>query len=227
MTYTPGLEADERLHRTHHRKRRAPDGLAWRSMRKLRCVDGVRDGEKCVVVRAEDTAVRRRVARVCGVVDEMLNVAAEIRGVSGGNGGWVCVLYVCNARVSGFLLCECVGAAGIGMVRKDGSVRMTGKRLRKMLCGIQKMWVDETKRRSGIATRMVDVARTYLKYAHEYKRDEVAFTPVTSTGAHLASGYCGNEKVLIYGTRRDERKNGVGACDGKEKPENVSVSENV
>lgn len=70
------------------------------------------------------------------------------------------------------------------------------------MCAIVRIWVHRDVRRSGVASKLVDVAREELVYGGCIARERVAFTPTTIAGARFASAYCCDNGFLVCGVDR-------------------------
>ena len=198
MVYTPGAPGDAAVHRAHHTavvsRRRRP---TLRRARAERVVARAAEG-RYVVVRAAD-----------GPAPGMRAVDAWVRDRLGGGGrarfgqgwrgarAWVAVAYVVAADVRGYLYAERVEEALEATVAPDGVAVAGGMSVERPLCGVRRVWVDEAARRTGIARKMVHLARAHLVYGHVFAEADVAFTAPTRDGAFLAARF-GGESVLVY-----------------------------
>jgi hypothetical protein len=68
----------------------------------------------------------------------------------------------------------------------------------KVSLGIAQIWVHQSHRRRGIATRLLDTARACIVFAYEFEKSEVAFSAPTSGGLALAATYLQTHSVPIY-----------------------------
>jgi len=68
----------------------------------------------------------------------------------------------------------------------------------KVSLGIAQIWVHQCHRRRGIATRLLDSARTCTVFAYQFAKSEVAFSAPTSGGLALATTYLQTVRVPIY-----------------------------
>ncbi|KAI8773139.1 N-acetyltransferase ESCO1 [Biomphalaria glabrata] len=64
--------------------------------------------------------------------------------------------------------------------------------------GISRLWVAADKRKSGIATKLVDCVRQWFNYGTLIPKFRVAFTGPTQDGYKFASTYMGTPSFLVY-----------------------------
>uniref|UniRef100_A0A3Q1H673 Establishment of sister chromatid cohesion N-acetyltransferase 1 n=1 Tax=Anabas testudineus TaxID=64144 RepID=A0A3Q1H673_ANATE len=81
------------------------------------------------------------------------------------------------------------------------------------ICGISRVWVVNTMRRQGIATRMLECLRNNFIYGSYLSKDEIAFSDPTPDGKLFATHYFGTSQFLVYnfvsGTRSSQPKTGA------------------
>jgi hypothetical protein len=65
----------------------------------------------------------------------------------------------------------------------------------EIVLGVRMIWVHATHRRSGIASRLLDTARSTLVYGYIYPKHAIAFTQCTEEGFAFAGKYCYPENV--------------------------------
>ncbi|XP_008306454.1 N-acetyltransferase ESCO2 isoform X1 [Cynoglossus semilaevis] len=66
------------------------------------------------------------------------------------------------------------------------------------ICGISRIWVMNTMRRQGIASRMLDCLRNNFIYGSYLSKDEIAFSDPTPDGKLFATQYFGTSQFLVY-----------------------------
>ena len=73
-----------------------------------------------------------------------------------------------------------------------------------VLCGINRMWVHSSQRRSGICRRLLDSVRRNFIIGHHLSLHEIAFSQPTRDGAALAASYAGTPGNLCACNRRPD-----------------------
>ncbi|NWU94532.1 ESCO2 acetyltransferase, partial [Upupa epops] len=66
------------------------------------------------------------------------------------------------------------------------------------VCGISRIWVLGSRRRKGIARRMVDVVRSTFIYGCYLSPQDIAFSDPTPNGKSFATHYCQTPNFLVY-----------------------------
>jgi ribosomal protein S18 acetylase RimI-like enzyme len=66
------------------------------------------------------------------------------------------------------------------------------------ICGISRIWVHRSFRRRGIATALLDTARSTLVYGFVFPKQQVAFSQPTIDGKLLALRYTGTPDLMVY-----------------------------
>ncbi|XP_054479058.1 microtubule-associated protein futsch-like isoform X2 [Anoplopoma fimbria] len=66
------------------------------------------------------------------------------------------------------------------------------------ICGISRIWVVNTMRRQGIASRMLECLRNNFIYGSYLSKDEIAFSDPTPDGKLFATHYFGTSQFLVY-----------------------------
>lgn len=66
------------------------------------------------------------------------------------------------------------------------------------LLGVSQIWTHFSKRRLGLASKLLDVARSKFIYGFTIPIDQVAFTHPTPNGNSFASKYTGKKSFLVY-----------------------------
>ena len=68
----------------------------------------------------------------------------------------------------------------------------------KALLGIHQIWVHNSHRSRGIASKLVTAARDHLIFGMMVPLELVAFSSPTDEGLRFAKSYIGSERPLIY-----------------------------
>jgi N-acetyltransferase len=66
------------------------------------------------------------------------------------------------------------------------------------ICGISRIWVNETERRRGIATKLLEAVRSNFVYGCSIAKEQLAFTQPTPDGKNFFTKYIGMEAFLVY-----------------------------
>eukprot|EP00760_Papus_ankaliazontas_P038719 PhM_4_TR925/c0_g1_i1/m.35664 len=66
--------------------------------------------------------------------------------------------------------------------------------------GVRKIWVKKSHQRRGLATMLLDVARTHFFYGFNVPREYVCFHQPTTSGKILAATYTRRRDFLVYNT---------------------------
>lgn len=86
----------------------------------------------------------------------------------------------------------------------------------EVVLGVRMIWVHGTQRRAGLATRLLDTARSTLVYGYIYPVHAIAFTQCTEEGFSFAKKYCsvntpttvdGDGAILCYDHIKPDHKN--------------------
>ena len=81
---------------------------------------------------------------------------------------------------------------------KAHSCKSAEERFEWCMCGISRIWVHQTARRQGIASRLLEVARENLVYGFMIPRQQVAFSQPTIDGKLFALDYTGTMQLMVY-----------------------------
>jgi len=76
--------------------------------------------------------------------------------------------------------------------------RSPGDTFQWCMCGISRIWVHNSARRRGIASRLLEVARENLVYGFVIPRKQVAFSQPTIDGKLFALHYTGTKQLMVY-----------------------------
>lgn len=89
---------------------------------------------------------------------------------------------------------ESVGASALaGVGEKASGVRPASDTL-----GVKLIWVHKSRRRMGVAKRLLDAARKHFEYGRVVKKHHVAFSQPTSDGMALALSYTAQKTIWGY-----------------------------
>ncbi|PXF42322.1 N-acetyltransferase ESCO2 [Gracilariopsis chorda] len=220
LLYAPGT-SDDALHRARHSN--TPHSFSWPLRNATLLPQTSVNGGEFVAVRisdCEDAAVARRLRRLdtflCAQLGShtgaaLVKSALKLAFKRADHDVWIVVLYVEKGHVRGYAHAERVTFANRARVLDDGvsEIVNSGKHYvsDKILCGIRKIWVHQSCRKVGVATALVDLARTHLLYAGTIQRSSVAFTPPTTSGALFARKYSAlsDSHILVYQLAEDGR----------------------
>ncbi|BFY99614.1 hypothetical protein BsWGS_02654 [Bradybaena similaris] len=64
--------------------------------------------------------------------------------------------------------------------------------------GISRLWVSATRRKSGVATKLVDCVRQWFNYGSLIPKNKIAFSDPTPDGRRFAQKYTGTPTFLVY-----------------------------
>ena len=214
--YAEGEASDEAAHRKHHK--RHVQGLHVRGpLAALHVLSELKEGDTVVKLSDMDGAEAvRKLAEIKAMVDAELGHTPELpaEGVRA-----FLVLEQHSKRLRGCAFTEpCAEAyrvvpppaaedareagdsgldgaprssASSGSLSHDGSPRPA-------LCGVTLIWVAARDRRRGLATALLDAARTHYAAAFEVPVERLAFSQPTELGRRLAASYTGREDFLVY-----------------------------
>lgn len=68
----------------------------------------------------------------------------------------------------------------------------------RALCGVRAMWTSAGARRQGIATKLLDCARSRAVPGFVVPRHQLAFTQPTAAGTAFIANYTGSSSFLMY-----------------------------
>lgn len=80
----------------------------------------------------------------------------------------------------------------------NGIVLVDKHKQNKALWGIRIMWTSPAARRKGIATKLLDCARSQLARGCLLPRDALAFSQPTAEGAAFIRSYTGSSEFMVY-----------------------------
>jgi N-acetyltransferase len=80
----------------------------------------------------------------------------------------------------------------------SGIVLADKSSVKKAVWGVRMMWTNQTARRKGIATKLLDSVRSQLARGCVLPRADLAFSQPTPEGAALIQAYIGSPRFLVY-----------------------------
>jgi hypothetical protein len=188
--------------------------------------NNVKNTNGCIVEVKESDSIqlRRRVLKVKSIVDKELGFwnkssnhsNSDINANSDNNiiesaslGGKTVYIYIENKRVVGFCSVEVISKAfqlhpnedmtnKQGIVRNNQFVANRSTKSSKAMMGIHQLWCHRSHRKKGIATMLIDTARSKLVYGMTVPLNMVAFSSPTSDGAMFARQYTDTQMPLVY-----------------------------
>ena len=89
------------------------------------------------------------------------------------------------------------GGGGGESAAVSRGVRRSKKRERAFL-GIHQIWCHRSHRGNGVASKLVDIARSNIVYGMAVSPIMVAFSSPTAEGLRFARNYVGTETPLVY-----------------------------
>ena len=72
--------------------------------------------------------------------------------------------------------------------------------------GVVMLWTLQNRRRKGLATRLLDYARSHLYRGYVVPKEELAFFQLNDSCAEFVSGYFGKTDVLMYDNLKERSK---------------------
>ena len=217
LAYTHGEEADEALHKRHHR--RAVQGVHIRGVLAQHIIGSERaDSTRLIALSEGDGAeARRKVIEAAALLDPELgakDVSPAFRAV-------LCL--EATGRVRAFVITEPLRRAYRVVPRetpieRDAAETGQGERQattaeasidvssvlahdgvpQEVMCGVSHVWVEPQYRRRGLARMLLDAARQRFAVGFELPLDQIAFSGPTASGRRLAAAYAGTERFLVY-----------------------------
>jgi N-acetyltransferase len=106
--------------------------------------------------------------------------------------------------VVGFLSAESIRSArrlrvckGHEADEEDG-IAVLAEKEEPAVCGVSEVWVLPSKRRSGIAFKLLEVLLGSFAFPSRMQRSAVAFSQPTRDGRRLGTKFFGTEEFLVY-----------------------------
>ena len=84
-------------------------------------------------------------------------------------------------------------------VHARGIVLADKTSVEKAQCGVRMMWTSPLARRKGVASQLLDCARSQLARGYVLPRDKLAFSQPTPEGTAFIQAYTGSTRFLVYG----------------------------
>ncbi|KAH9496831.1 Establishment of cohesion 1 [Bulinus truncatus] len=200
MVYCASDPVDKAAHRKFHV--RLEEALKFSGWKKERIVqEFAEDSGRVLLILPEDPKYMRK------KLDEVNHVMSQDLGFLETNPfsthSSKIFLYVQDKQMSGCCVAEPVDQ-GYRIIPVD---HKETKGQRPWRCnevpepasvGISRLWVAAEKRKSGIATKLVDCARQWFNYGTLIPKFKVAFSDPTPDGYKFASKYIGSNSFLVY-----------------------------
>jgi GNAT superfamily N-acetyltransferase len=198
MVYAPGAPGDNALHRRVHARavaaRRRPPQLDCPKVSVGRVV-ATPPGARVIAVRpGDDGRAKRWIQRVDAYVARQIGELAPGTADSLDKSHWLAMLYVSKEHrsVDGYAFFEQASNVRRATVSSDGMclTKTPFQATGKTLCGVRRVWVAPACRRGGIATMLLNLARTYFHAdGRVIPQNMFAFTAPTQVGAFLALNF--------------------------------------
>ncbi|XP_077032484.1 N-acetyltransferase ESCO2, partial [Agelaius phoeniceus] len=215
MLFAPGVPEDRLQHLRHHRRMR--QSLRHAGWKQERVVAEFWDGKILLILPQDPKYALRKAEEVLAVVDSELGFPEHSRGfpeqrsrifpahsrvylfVSPGQGVLGCL--VAQPISQAFrVLPEPPAVPAIPGDPSDPSLRAWRCSLEPepAACGISRLWVLGSRRRRGIARRMLDALRRTFVFGAVLSSRDLAFSDPTADGRGFAARYCGRHDFLVY-----------------------------
>ena len=153
-----------------------------------------------VKIRPSDSyALRKKVTQIKVIVDQELGFAEN--GSSAGANNRTAFLAIANKRTIGMVLVETIDTAyqlllspsssetGDEDKQDSSSILERSHVRRRAVMGIHQIWVHSKFRSQGIASALVDTARSHLVFGYTIPAQQVAFSSPTESGVRFARRY--------------------------------------
>ena len=208
MLRVHGLDEDDSQHDKICKEYQ--EGVTCLGWKNERMVAAFEKDDRILEVRPDDAQQHRnKVLEVKAIVDKELGFArrqSEEDPYGGIDGNATCYLYISKKRIVGLLLVKRIQRAYKLLPSKEA--HETNNRYSscisrsldpsKALLGVHQIWVHESHRHRGIASRLVTAARDHLIFGMCVPLDLVAFSSPTDEGLRFAKTYVGSDRPLIY-----------------------------
>lgn len=224
MEYIPSNAEDAALHRKFHAMN--VGGVDFTKavverMRKNQVWSGGDGSFIAVIGRKDALAMRNRTSEVLKVVNtELAAVHIEVKELwsqtrapdASAVDRFKTYLYIRGQKCIGACLAERIWDAHAVLAQDDASTPDQQRPLdtksssisissesSPALLGISRIWTSNQHRKQGIATRMLDCARSDFLYGLQVEKEKVAFSQPTESGGNLARKWFGREaEWLVY-----------------------------
>ena len=147
-------------------------------------------------IRSTDSPVWQTKLQQClSICNQELGFAMSSSGGSGTKktARTTAFLYISHKRVVGLVTAEPVTC---GYWMETASERSLTPQ--KALVGIYQLWTLQASRGQGIATQLVDAARSKLVFGMQVPKSQVAFSSPTQAGLAFAKNYAPDQPPLVY-----------------------------
>ncbi|KAL3794306.1 hypothetical protein HJC23_012431 [Cyclotella cryptica] len=181
------------------------EGVVCLGFKKERCLARFGD-ERIIEIKEGNINGRKKVEEVKCIVDKELGFAQpsiQKRQQLDSLEGITSYLYISNKRVVGLLIVKRIQRAYELLYERSDTTTYTISRStnpHSAIVGIHQIWVHNLHRHKGIATKLVECARSNFVFGMIIPREKVAFSSPTEDGVRFARGYMSGEgeKVLVY-----------------------------
>ncbi|KAF2071950.1 hypothetical protein CYY_006725 [Polysphondylium violaceum] len=103
----------------------------------------------------------------------------------------------CNSKVLGVLICDRYVEKGYRIESASPVIQCTNTPT-SVRCGVSRIWCLPSKRKNGIATKLMESMRTNAFYGYQLKMNEIAVTQPTSSGLSFFSKFFNTSNFLLY-----------------------------
>mmetsp|Transcript_27810 Transcript_27810/g.50251 ORF Transcript_27810/g.50251 Transcript_27810/m.50251 type:complete len:527 (-) Transcript_27810:69-1649(-) len=208
MLRVHGMEEDDAQHAKICKEyKEGVTCLGWKNERRIATFE---KGDKILEVRPDDAQQHRnKVLEVKTIVDKELGFASrnnEDPSIAVAN--MTFYIYISKKRVVGLLMVKRIQRAYELLSSKEGDDNSNSNdnsssisrslKPSKALLGIHQIWVHNSHRSRGIASKLVTAARDHLIFGMMVPLELVAFSSPTDEGLRFAKSYIGSERPLIY-----------------------------
>ncbi|XP_059055929.1 N-acetyltransferase eco [Achroia grisella] len=189
VIYQVGDPQDEHDHLVHHN---ATDVLRFNGW-KEECVVGSWESGRCVRVRGGGAGWRRVNSLLERLVHPQLGLPPALPSTT--LHAYTAYLYIENKQITGCLIVEPKTKAH-KLIPGDPDCCSEEEYTIKM--GVSRIWTHPSRRRRGVAARLLDCARASLLLGDAVQVHQLAFSAPTSAGKALAAKYCGTPNFYVY-----------------------------
>ncbi|XP_063218363.1 N-acetyltransferase eco isoform X2 [Bacillus rossius redtenbacheri] len=191
LVYSQGDMEDELAHLNYHNSKQALRFLGWKHER-LVATHGA--GRILAVHPGDPKSWWKKVTEVLEVVDRDLGYA------DGGSGldiqGSKVFLYVEGRSVVGCLVAQPVSEAH--RLQVAAGLDTCSRETHPVRCGVSRLWVVASRRRRGVASRLVDCMRANFMYDYILGVEDFAFSVPTVSGKEFGMKYTNKQNFLVY-----------------------------
>jgi N-acetyltransferase len=198
MIYTFGLYEDQLEHYRYHR--RQANVMSFQGWKKERVVATFNKNDRIIKVLPTDSK-------------KHLNKLSEIFDVMNTELGFKCnfsltdkrlqtFLYISDKKVIGCVLVESITQAYRLLPsvenRDDTYSLLCSEFPEAAVMGVLRLWVTSSHRLKGIATCLLETARTHFVFGFVVPKSSIAFSDPTSDGRKFATKFCQTSEFLIH-----------------------------